>query len=133
MCPQLWTNDRTIMATDQKYKHISFRVSNDTWDLLTIDASIKNQGINLVARDLMLESLFKYDAKQEYLASRLDQLDEAMSKHLKLIALSVATSTLPLEQSGYEREKLRELIKTHLFDASALSKSILDMLDKGKL
>ena len=104
MCPQLWTNDRNIMATDQKYKHISFRVSNDTWDLLTIDASIKNQGINLVARDLMLESLFKYDAKQEYLASRLDQLDEAMSKHLKLIALSVATSTLPLEQSGYERE-----------------------------
>ena len=51
MCPQLWTNDRNIMATDQKYKHISFRVSNDTWDLLTIDASIKNGIVKLTFQE----------------------------------------------------------------------------------
>ena len=121
------------MIKHRKYKQISFRDSDDTWELLAIQANINDQGINLTARDSMLEGLFKYDSKQEYLVSRLDKQDEELAKLLKLIALSVATSSLPLEQSDYDREKLRELIKTHLFDSSALSKSVLEMFEKGKL
>jgi hypothetical protein len=121
------------MIKQRKYKQISFRVSDDTWESLEIKANLNKQKINLTARDLMLEGLFDYDSKQEYLVSRLDKQDEEISKLLRMSALSVATSSLPLEQSGYDREKLRELIKTHLFDSSALSKSVLDMLEKGKI
>ena len=121
------------MVRERKYKQISFRVSDDAWELLEVKSSLNDQAINLTARDLMLEGLFNYDSKQEYLASRLDKIEDELSKHLKMIALSVATSSLPLEQAAYDREKLRELIKSHLFDSSALSKSIIEMFDKDKL
>ena len=121
------------MVRERKYKQISFRVGDDAWELLEVKSSLNDQAINLTARDLMLEGLFNYDSKQEYLASRLDKIEDELSKHLKMIALSVATSSLPLEQAAYDREKLRELIKSHLFDSSALSKSIIEMFDKDKL
>lgn len=132
MYTKIYKNGK-MMAKKDNVGYIQFRVSSDTWELLVKEADIRGLSINLAARDAMLEGLFKYDSKQEYLVSRLDQQDEDLGKLLKLIALSVATSSLPLEQSGYDREKLRELIRTHLVDSTALSKSVLDMLDKGKI
>jgi hypothetical protein len=122
-----------MVMVERKNLGIHFRISEIEYDLLFDEAKKRKLTMGKTARIVLLESLSGYDEKQEYFLRRLDKQDEDIEMLIQIASLAVAAGSLPLNQEQYDINALREIIKKHLFDSSALGKNILDMIKKGKI
>lgn len=118
----------------KKYtRSISFRVSDGEHELLKDAAEQRGLSMGMTARAVVLETLSGYDRKQEFLHCRLDTIDEDLKLILRISSLGAAAGSLPLDAEQQDVPALREKLKIHYQHSSDLGKSIVQMIEKGKL
>jgi hypothetical protein len=125
------------MAKTGKPHVVSFKVSDEEYDLLSDEAKKRKLSVGQTARIVLLEALSGYDQKQEYLMRRLDLLNDKLDEKLGLLisisSLGAAAGALPFDADQRDAEEVRKKLRSHITDASELGKNIVEMIKKGKL
>lgn len=116
-----------------KNRQITFRVSDEEYDLIHADAVIRKLSDGQTARVIVAEALSGFDQKQETFLRKLDKLEELMEMTIHIASLAVAAGSLPLDMEQHDGNLLREKIRLHINNSNDLGKNILDMVKKGKL
>ncbi len=125
------------MATHLKERFVSFRVSEEEYDLLSSEAEKRKLSNGQTARMMVLYAVSGFDQKQETIMRRLDYIDDKFKESFQLLldisSLGAAAGALPLDAEQQDVPALREKLKIHFQHSSDLGKSLVNMIKKGKL
>lgn len=113
-------------------KVISFKVSDDEYEMIANEAAKRKLSNGQAARVVVLEALSGFDQKQESFLRRFDKQDELLELLINISSLGAGAAALPFDDNQ-DVEELREMLKRHILQSSALGKNIVGMIKKGKI
>lgn len=113
---------------------IGFKISDEDAALLQIEAEKRGfTSINLTAKEVLIEGISGYSTKEQYLLSRIDNVDELMQQTLKATVMSLMGLMMPVDMPDSERIKIKKQIEEHLLFLSRTSDSVVKALREGSL
>jgi len=124
------------MNTKSKKHFIGFRVNDSELELIHNEAIARNLSDGQTARIVLLDALSGFDQKQEFVLRRLEGVDDKLTLLRDIALISAAAAALPFDMklsSEQDVEALRKKMRTHFVDANAIGKSLLKMIENGKL
>lgn len=115
-------------------KMIGFKISDEDAALLQIEAEKRGMtSLNLTAKEVLIEGVTGYSTKEQYLLSRIDNIDELMQQTLKATVMSLMGLMMPVDMPDTERMKIKKQIEEHLLFLSRTSESVVKALKEGSL
>lgn len=115
-------------------KMIGFKISDEDAALLQIEAEKRGlSSMNLTAKEVLIEGISGYSTKEQFLLSRIDNVDELMQQTLKATVMSLMGLMIPVDMPDSERVKIKKQIEEHLLFLSRTSDSVVKALREGSL
>lgn len=113
-------------------KVISFKVSDDEYEMIASEAAKRKLSNGQTARVVVLEALSGFDQKQESILRRFDMQNDLLELLIRITSLGAAAATLPFDDQRSLAE-LREKLKAHVHLSSEMGKQIVELIKTGKL
>jgi|GEM_PF-3467764 hypothetical protein len=124
------------MDANSNSYHVQFKLSVSERELLEVEARARKLSKGLTAKHVLLEALSGFDQKQEFVLRRMDAMDDKLTLLRNIGLVGAAAAALPFDAELVEQQDaavLREKLRTHFVHSSALGKSLLKMIEDGKL